>query len=103
MVQSFAGHGPVDRLHAMRKRAGMATLQTKGRTPLPSAALMARARGEYREMPGLRLTVAQACRLWQVGVVPCTQGFRRLVSEGFLEQTNTGFYLASRDRCTESP
>jgi hypothetical protein len=80
----------------------MATLQTKGRTPVPSDALMARARGEYREMPGLRLTVAQACRLWQLDVVLCTKVFDRLVSEGFLQQTNTGFYLASRDRGTES-
>ena len=53
-------------------------------------------------MPGLLLTVAQACRLWQLDVVLCTKVFDRLVSEGFLEQTNTGFYLAARDRCTGS-
>ena len=29
-----------------------------------SAALLQRIRGEYSEMPGLRLTVAQAQRLW---------------------------------------
>ena len=80
----------------------MTTLQTNGRTPLLSDALMARARGEYLEMPGLLLTVAQACRLWQLDVVLCTKVFDRLVSEGFLEQTNTGFYLAARDRCTGS-
>ena len=80
----------------------MTALRTKGRTPLPSDALMARARGEYREMPGLRLTVGQACRLWQLDVVLCTKVFDRLVCEGFLQQTNTGFYLASRDRGTES-
>lgn len=28
--------------------------------------LIDRVRGEYREMPGLKLTVAQACRLWQI-------------------------------------
>ena len=53
-------------------------------------------------MPGLRLTVAQACRLWQLDVVLCTKVFDRLMSEGFLQQTNTGFYLASHDRCMRS-
>src|SRR5713226_5303881 len=33
--------------------------------------LAARIRGEYREMPGLRLTFAQACRLWQVDAGAC--------------------------------
>jgi hypothetical protein len=28
--------------------------------------LLDRVRGEYREMPGLQLTIAQACRLWQI-------------------------------------
>jgi hypothetical protein len=78
------------------------TFQRNGRTPPLSDALMARARGEYLEMPGLRLTVAQACRLWQLDAVLCTKVFDRLVSDGFLEQTNTGFYLASRDRCRGS-
>jgi hypothetical protein len=39
---------------------------------LLSDALLARIRGEYREMPGLRLTVAQACRLWQLDAPTCT-------------------------------
>jgi hypothetical protein len=80
----------------------MTNLRAKGRATLPSDALVARARGEYLEMPGLRLTVAQACRLWQLDVVLCTKVFDRLMSEGFLQQTNTGFYLASHDRCMRS-
>ena len=80
----------------------MTALPTTGRTPLLSDARMARARGAYLELPRLRLTVAQACRLWQLDVVLCTKVFDRLVSEGFLEQTNTGFYLASHDRCSGS-
>ncbi|HVZ23832.1 MAG TPA: hypothetical protein VG871_22315 [Vicinamibacterales bacterium] len=47
-------------------------------------------------MPGLRLTVAQACRLWQLDLPICAKVFDRLVSEGFLRQTDTGFYMASR-------
>jgi hypothetical protein len=80
----------------------MTHLRTKGRTTLPSDALVARARGEYLEMPGLRLTVAQACRLWQLDLVLCIKVFDHLVAEGFLQQTNTGFYLASHDRCMRS-
>jgi hypothetical protein len=37
----------------------------------PLDSLAARIRGEYREMPGLRLTFAQACRLWQVDASTC--------------------------------
>ena len=34
-------------------------------------ALVQRVRGEFREMPGLRLTFAQACRLWQIDTATC--------------------------------
>jgi hypothetical protein len=71
------------------------------RTSLPDS-LVARARGEYLEMPGLRLTVAQACRLWQLDIVLCAKLFDHLVSEGFLLQTGTGFYIACRDGWTSS-
>jgi hypothetical protein len=57
--------------------------------------LVARVRGEYAEMPGLRITLAQACRLWQLDVSTCELLLDRLVREGFLHQTNSGFYIAS--------
>jgi hypothetical protein len=66
------------------------------RTQLP-AALVERARGEYMEMPGLRLTVDQACRLWQLDVAICLKVFDHLVTERFLRKTETGFYIAYRD------
>jgi hypothetical protein len=56
--------------------------------------LVARIRGEYREMPGLRLTFAQACRLWDVDAATCAILLERLVREGFLYQTATGAYIA---------
>ncbi len=43
------------------------TAASDGASPLDS--LVARDRGEYREMFGLRLTVSQACRLWQFSVI----------------------------------
>ena len=81
----------------------MTNLRTKGRTLEGMAhPSYAGARAEYREMPGLRLTAAQACRLWQLDVVLCTKVFDLLVSEGLLQQTNTGFYLAPHNRCMRS-
>ena len=34
-------------------------------------ALVDRVRGEFNEMPGLQLTMAQAARLWGMDVVAC--------------------------------
>lgn len=56
--------------------------------------LVARIRGEYEEMPGLRLTVAQACRLWQVDAATCVAILDRLVAECYLHRTHDGAYAA---------
>jgi hypothetical protein len=61
----------------------------------PLESLVARVRGEYCEMPGLRLTFAQACRLWQVDVSTCEALLDQLVREGFLCKTNNGFFIAA--------
>jgi hypothetical protein len=59
--------------------------------------LVARVRGEYVEMPGLRVTVAQACRLWQVDMATCEKLLDHLIRDGFLCRTDSGFYVASPD------
>lgn len=65
------------------------------RSNLPhSDPLVVRIRGEYREMPGLRLTLAQACRLWQVDAATCESVLHRLVAEGFLFRTMDGAFIA---------
>jgi hypothetical protein len=56
--------------------------------------LVARVRGEYREMPGLRLTFAQACRLWQVDAPTCETLLQQLVREAFLYKADNGAYIA---------
>jgi DNA-binding IclR family transcriptional regulator len=61
---------------------------------LPPDALLARIRGEYREMPGLRLTFVQACRLWQMDAPTCQTLLEQLVREGFLSETEDGSYTA---------
>jgi hypothetical protein len=46
-------------------------------------------------MPGLRVTLAQACRLWQVDVSTCEMLFEYLIRVGFLSKTDSGFYIAA--------
>lgn len=56
--------------------------------------LLSRVRGEYREMPGLRLTVQEACRLWQIDARVCEVVLQELVAGGFLKRTNDGAFIA---------
>ena len=66
----------------------------------PLDALVTRVRGEYGEMPGLRLTISQACRLWQVETSTCERLLEQLVREGFLDKTDNGAYIAvATSRC----
>ena len=60
----------------------------------PPESLVARIRGEYSEMPGLRLTIAQACRLWQIDGQTCESVLEQLVRESFLYKTPSGAYIA---------
>lgn len=53
-------------------------------------ALLDRIRGEYSEMPGLRLTVPQALRLWVLPQDVCECVLGRLVEDGFLRRTADG-------------
>jgi hypothetical protein len=62
------------------------------------AALLNRIRAEYREMPGLQLTVAQACRLWQLDQPTCAAALAQLMREAFLRQTSNGGYVALPER-----
>ena len=61
----------------------------------PRERLVERIRGEYLEMPGLRLTLAQACRLWQLDAATCETLLQQLVQKTFLRKTPDGAYIAS--------
>jgi len=54
--------------------------------------LVQRVRGEYLEMPGLRLTSEQASRLWGLDAQTCQQLLRRLTRAQFLTLTADGHY-----------
>ena len=52
---------------------------------------------EYREMPGLRLTLAQAARLWGLQAPQCLALLRALVERGRLVETPEGLYCVGGD------
>jgi hypothetical protein len=56
-----------------------------------------RVRGEFREMPGLTLTLAQAGRLWSLDSSTCRDVLRDLVDTGFLCVRPDGTYGRSSD------
>jgi hypothetical protein len=52
---------------------------------------------EYLEMPGLRLTCAQAQRLWGLDAATCTSALEYLVEARFLRRTESGEYVRLTD------
>lgn len=58
----------------------------------PMEALELRIRGEYREMPGMRLKVEQAMRLWSLDRPTCQEALNDLLHQGFLKRDDTGHY-----------
>ena len=67
--------------------------RTNKETESAAPQLLARARGEYLEMPGLQLTVSQAARLWALDRTTSHEVLERLVSAGFLWRNHVGTYL----------
>ena len=65
---------------------------------VPEDALIRRVRGEYREMPGMRLTVDQAMRLWMVDRRTCSTALDSLVAAHFLERDRNGRYAIAHGR-----
>jgi hypothetical protein len=55
--------------------------------------VLRRVQGEFFEMPGLRLTAAQARRLWGLDASHCDALLARLVDLKFLFQTRDGAFM----------
>jgi hypothetical protein len=53
-------------------------------------ALLRRIRAEFVEMPGLRLTPAQATRFWGIDREACHKVIEALISSAFLKWTPSG-------------
>jgi hypothetical protein len=56
--------------------------------------LTSRIRGEFSEMPGLKLTLAQACRLWHTDERAVQAALEALMAEGFVTRTASGAFMA---------
>ena len=52
--------------------------------------LVRRVRSEFLEMPGLRLTMSQAVRLWGLEEALCDQVISALIGCAFLRRTSAG-------------
>jgi hypothetical protein len=55
--------------------------------------VLARVQGEFLEMPGLRLTVAQARRLWGLDAASCDALLTALIDANFLFRTRDGAFM----------
>lgn len=60
--------------------------------PDTSESLLHRIRGEFTEMPGLRLNLAQAARLWHLDAGVAARLLGALVEARFLYCTRDGAY-----------
>lgn len=62
--------------------------------PVPAPEdILCRVQGEYLEMPGLRLTEAQARRLWGLDAASCAALLGALVDARFLFRTRDGAFM----------
>lgn len=57
--------------------------------------VLRRVQGEFNEMPGLRLTAAQAQRLWGLDRAACDTLLGALVDAKFLFRTRDGAFVRS--------
>jgi hypothetical protein len=74
----------------------MTTATTSGTSHAPAPTietLVNRIKGEYLELPGLKLTAWQAQRLWALEAVQCDAILAALVDGAFLRRTKNGFYI----------
>ncbi len=55
--------------------------------------LIVRVKAEFMEMPGLKLTEAQARRLWALDATTCSGLLRTLVGTSFLFRTRDGSFM----------
>ncbi len=60
--------------------------------------LLRRLRGEFLEMPGLQLTLPQACRLWNLDPATSLVALEALVAEAFLRRAGTAYLLSDSGR-----
>lgn len=84
---------------AGRNRASRVTMRSQTARPNEMRTMpeirdaILRAQGEYREMPGLSLTLAQAARLWGFDRSTCELVLANLVERRILKRALNGTYV----------
>ena len=58
--------------------------------------VVTRLRNEFIEMPGLRLTIPQAMRLWGLNHEECTEAVEKLIRDSFLKRTRKGDMICAK-------
>lgn len=61
-------------------------------------ALCTRIIGEFLEMPGLNVTIPQACRLWSIDRPQCVRVLDTLLGSGFLRRSGECYVRAGTGR-----
>jgi hypothetical protein len=74
-----------------------------GTRPIATADLLRRIRAEYREMPGLTLTVPQAQRLWSLDANTCHAALDALVEAHFLIRSPRGTFVMAPATAATAP
>ena len=72
--------------------------QPKSHAPLGMEYVLRRIQAEFLEMPGLRLTLRQAQRLWNLDALVCESLLAALVDVRFLVQTDDGVFSQRTSR-----
>jgi hypothetical protein len=67
--------------------------QIQGTDQIHGEEVLLRVKGEFLEMPGLRVTEAQARRLWGLDADSCQALLRELVQAKFLFRTRDGAFM----------
>ena len=60
--------------------------------PFRHTELLSRIRSEFREMPGMRLSLEQAMKLWSLDRATCVDALAQLRSAKFLDVDTNGRY-----------
>ena len=68
-------------------------MSSETHTSLSIEDVLRRVKGEFLEMPGLRLTEPQARRLWGLDAASCGALLRTLVEAKFLFRTRDGAFM----------
>jgi hypothetical protein len=80
-------------LHPVPRPAATSVANGVPLAPFSFEDLVERVRAEFIEQPGLRLTEAQAARLWHLDESTCTRVLTTLTDNAFLRRGIDGRYI----------